>query len=554
MGPSPPEMTRTTLTLLACALMNTLAAQWSTDLEANTLAGTGASTIIAALSASDGSTLIPYWRVVPPPTNMELRLQKLDADGVPQFGSDGLLVSPDLNMSTFTVLATAEISADDHLYIGVTSTNDEVGHVFKLDADGNHLWDPAGISFAGGYGIAIEPLSNGEALVAWLNVPNALMQKYDPAGGPVWPGPVPIVSGGSKTAPEAMFERSDAGYTVIFHTYNFGISSTLWAQGYDSEGNETWSAPVQLSNKTTVWNTTYSSDAVGDVVYIGYMAATGLRFDSFLQRINPDGTLPWGINGSDFDTNETDYEMNTRIALAEEAGVAYAICNYKDPSQVDNGERIQRFDLSSGERQLTDHGQVIFPIGSNNLHASDLHLADGQPLFLMESGYDNGFSSTTLHAVLLGADGSFAWPEEFRPVGLFDGSKSRTHLSAPVAGQTVAVWQEDKGTGPCVYAQNLVDAALASIGESAANAWASVFVYPNPARQALHFAFDSPPRGATELEVSNLQGQVTARLDLPNGCPTGSYTLDVADWPKGIYLYRIHSAPTTPVRGRFIID
>ena len=60
---------------------------------------------------------------------------------------------------------------------------------------------------------------------------------------------------------------------------------------------------TQLSNLGTVFNTTYSGLQDGDNVYMGYKASPGFRFDSYLQRLNPDGSLPWGINGVDFDTN-----------------------------------------------------------------------------------------------------------------------------------------------------------------------------------------------------------------------------------------------------------
>ncbi len=543
---------RSFTTALSLLLVLSAQGQWTTDVAANTLAGTASSSVFRALSASDGSTYIVYWRQAPAPTNMELRLQRLDADGVPLFGPDGMVVSEDINMSTSTALAAAEIDETDNIYIGVTATSGELGHVFKLDTNGDHLWSPGGVTFPGGYGIVIAPLPTGEALVSWLNVPHALMQKYDPSGGPVWPAPVPLVSGSSKTAPEAMFAMADGGITVIFHTYNFGISSTLWAQGFDGNGDVVWADPVQLSNKTTVWNTTYSVCQSGDVAFIGYKAATGLRFDSFLQRIEPDGNLPWGINGVDFDTNETDYEMDTRIALAEEVGAVYALCNYKDPSQSENGERIQRYDLITGARQFTENGKVIFPIGSDNVHASDLHMAAGQPLFLLKSGFDNGASSTTLHAVLLDADGDFAWAEETQPLATYESSKSRTHMTAPVDGQSVAVWQETRDAGPEVYAQNLTDPALTAVVEVATVG--QVKVYPNPARESVFFDCHLAAPEVVELEVVDLHGRVVATRIIWCGSAPVRHRFSVAGWAPGVYAYRLCGASAVLAQGQFMVD
>lgn len=521
--------------------------QWTADAAANTLASGSAMDIVAALSASDGSTCIVYWTSVGPPTNIELRYQRLDPDGVPMLGAEGMLVSSAIDMSTSTALGTAVMNADDQVYIGVTATGDEEGHVFKIDTDGNHLWPEQGVSFPGGYAITIGPLSTGGAVVSWLNVPNALIQRYDPEGLPVWPEPQPVESGASKTAPGNLFELSNGDVTSVFHTYNFGISSTLWAQRYDGgTGQPVWSSPVQLSNKTTVWNTRYSVGQLGDVVFIGYKAATGLRFDSFLQRIDPDGTIPWGINGSDFDVNETDYEMDTRIALGE--GVVWSLCNYKDPGQSENGERIQRFDSETGARQLTDNAKVVYPIGSENVHASDLHLIAGGPCFLMESGYDNGVSNTTLHLVALDGEGDFAWPEEAQPMGLYEASKSRTHLTAPVNGQTVAVWLEDKSTGPAVYAQSfLFEGIPSAVAEGGLDPIPGLMIRPNPTSETLHLSGIFSKAGQVECTVFDAMGRLhwsTQGQIMPG---PDCMELDVAHWPEGLYHVKVTCPETQRV-------
>ena len=489
--------------------------------------------ILSALGASDGSTYIVYWKPVGPPTNIELRVQRLDASGVPVYGTDGMLVSSAMNMSTSTAIGSAVLDGEDNLYIGITATGDEQGHVFKLDPDGNHLWDSGGVTFAGGYGIVILPLSSGEAVVSWLNIPNALMQKYDALGQPVWPSPQPIESGTSKTAPGEMFELSNGDVEAIFHTYSFGISSTLWAQRFEGvSGAPVWSSPVQLSNKTTVWNTRYSVGQIDDAVYIGYKAASGLRFDSFLQRINPDGAIPWGINGSDFDLNETDYEMDTRIAIG--TGAVWSLCNYKDPSQAENGERIQKFDSETGARLFTDYAKEVYPIGSDNVHASGLFLRNEAPFFLMESGWDNGASVTSLHLVALDAEGDFLWPEETQPMALFEASKSNTHLTRLVGNQTVGVWMEDKSSGPAVYAQNYeFEGGNSSVTSPALP---SEFRFlPNPVADVLTCAFEAQQAMNVEWRVYNSLGRLVdaQRLGVGSGSQTMRWT--VSDWPAGVY-------------------
>ena len=122
-----------------------------------------------------------------------------------------------------------------------------------------------------------------------------------------------------------------------------------------------------------------SNVQVGDVVFMGYKASPGSRFDSFLQRIDADGSLPWGINGADFDVNQTDYEMNTQIAYESGSDYIWAICTYTNPNPSQKGEYVQKFHKTSGERQFTENAKQVYAIGSEKIHAGDLQLKNDSP-------------------------------------------------------------------------------------------------------------------------------------------------------------------------------
>ncbi len=448
-----------TLTLLVAFFITVnINAQWTTDTGVNTLVAESVSEDMKAIGTSDGQTYVVFWKSVSAPTNYELRLQLLDTDGNRQFGDDGMLISDNIPMGTFTVSWSVAVDVNDNLYVGVTGTGDYSGHAFKIDADGNQLWGIDGIAFPNAFQVIILPLESGEAIVSWIPGNQALMQKYDADGNAVWPSPQPVVSGSSKTAPGNLFELSNGDFLMVFHTYNYGVNSTLYAQRYNSEGIAQWSSPTQLSDKTTAYNAYYSGAQDGDVVYYGYKGSHSNRFDSYLQRINPDGTLPWGINGVDFDVNETDFEMDTKIAFSPGSQYVWSICTYSNPNQTEYGEYIQKFDKETGARQLTDNAKMVYAISSDDkVHASDLYLVEGQPFFLLKTGFDNGATPTTLDVLLLDDNGNFVWPEEVKPMATYEANKKRTHLTKTVNGQSVAVFIEDKSTGLKIYAQNFID-------------------------------------------------------------------------------------------------
>jgi len=627
-------MKNVTLLLIAIIIQIGAFAQWTPETDVNTLVATTNNNDVQAVATSDGKTYVVFWKVVPAPTNYELRLQVLDVDGNRQLGDDGMLISDNIPMSTWTAVWTIVVDADDNLYVGATGTEDGSGHAFKMDINGNQLWGTNGVSFPDAFFVIVLPLETGEAIVAWNDVPNALMQKYDTDGNQVWDSPKPIENGSSKTSPGDLFELSNGDYIMVFHTYNFGISSTLFAQRYNSDGDPQWTTPTQLSDKGTVFNTFYSGAQSGDTIYYGYMGSSASRFDSYLQRINPDGTLPWGINGKDFDTNETDFEMETKIAYSEGSQYVWSICTYRNTNQSESGEYIQKFDKTTGERLLTDNAKVVYPISADDrVHASDLYLPNDQPFFLLKIGFDNGATPVTLNTVLLDDNGDFVWPEEYKPVATFNASKGRIGMTQPINGQSVIVFVEDKGTGEKIYAQNFINAlplpekpvlltpeneaidvpilelftwesaqnaasytiqiaeddAFANIiadesglmetnyeytlpeglttyywrvnaSNSTGNSeWSDVWsfitedltgldelsfkynlvVYPNPTKENVFIAFNSPVASEVQLSVYNSTGKIVVQLNGSVQSGENKIQVDLSELPTGTYIYRI---------------
>jgi hypothetical protein len=513
-------------TLLAIFTFLNLNAQWNTDTAVNTLVVDSEGGDMKAIGTSDGKTYIVFWKVVPSPTNYELRLQVLDVDGTQMLGNDGILVSDAIPMSTFTVIWNIEIDEDDNLYIGATGTGGgEPAYVFKLDSSGNNLWGSNGVNVGSGFAVTILPLSSGETIVSWFPSGESVMQKYDSSGVALWGSTQPVINAGNDTVPANMFELSNGDYMLVFHSLTVAINSVLYAQRYDNEGVLQWTNPTQLSNNGTVFNTNYSGLQDGDVVYMGYMASPGTRFDSFLQRINGDGSLPWGINGADFDLNQTDYEMNTQIAYESGSDYIWAICTYTNSSQGEKGEYVQKFDKTSGVRQLTDNAKQVYPIGSEKIHAGGLQLKNDSPLFLLKSGLDNGVTPTTLGVVYLTGTGDFAWTEESRNVATFSANKSRIHYTKPVSNQSVAVFIEEKSGEPKIYAQNFIDEVLASEEFEG-----SPLFYNNPVSNELHV---ESAMEINEISIISVTGQKIYSHTFES---SESIIVNTETWSSGLYL------------------
>ncbi|MFT4802224.1 MAG: hypothetical protein ACI93N_002001 [Flavobacteriaceae bacterium] len=507
-------------------------AQWTTDTDLNTLVADSEGGDMQAIGTSEGKTFVVFWKVVSAPVNYELRLQILDVDGSQLLGSDGMLVSDAIPMSTYTVIWNVFTDENNNLYIGVTGTGGgEPAFVFKLDDSGNHLWGANGVNVGSGYSVAVLPLSTGEAIVSWFPGGESVMQKYDASGVAIWGATQTIVEGGNDTVPANIFELSNGDYMLVYHSLTFGINSNLFAQRYDSDGVFQWTNPTQIANYGTVFNTTYDGLQDGDAVYMGYKASPGSRFDSFLQRIDADGTLPWGINGSDFDTNQTDYEMDTKIAFEEGSNYIWSSCTYTNTNQSEKGEYIQKFDKETGARMFTDNAKEIFSIGSEKVHAGSMHLINDSPLLLIKDGLDNGVSPTTLHALMLDENGDFTWPEETRPLATYSANKRRIQFTKPVNNQSVSVFIEEKGNDAKIYAQNFTEEVLA-IND---NEFESNLSFVNPVVTNWELKSNTE---MTSIKIYNVLGQTVLNIyDLSSKI----ISINTQSWKSGIYILNVET-------------
>lgn len=524
-------------TLFACLffLSQSLVAQWTTDYAANTLVSTSSSDDCMSKMTPDGKTFIVFWKTVPSPVNYEIRVQLLDAGGHRKFGDEGLLVTNELPMSTFTMLWDLAVDDSAYLYIAATSTmGTNPGYAFKVDTTGALKWGTSGIIFSPQTGLIprLCPLSGGQVAISWFPGSGvAALQRFSPNGSPIWANPVQFqtTTPTQVTYPGNVFRLSNSRLLVVFHgKQGPGINSNLWAQLVDADGNPVWANPVQLSDKATRFNTTYSFAQDQDTVFYGFSAATGLRFDAFVQRINPDGTT-WGLNGADLDISQNFYEMDVRLAKRPGDGFVWAASRYTNTNQSLYGERLQRFSTATGDRMLGDDALEVFPLDDQNRnHASDICLWNGLPMIVYKQGLDNGVSPVELHGIWLDEMGQpLANPF---PVATFPASKGRISLSGSLDTGAVIVFSEEKSAGlKRIYAQYIAQPVLTG-AKALESASVDFKIWPNPAKEFIHLESEKALR---EICIFNALGQKVTDINYSGG--KNRAMLSLSSFPAGIY-------------------
>ena len=443
---------KTMIISLACFCLSlTATGQWTTALDTNTLISSSETSDIQSVGTSDGKTYVAFWEPVASPTNFELRLQLLDENGNQLFGPNGMLVNNVVPMSTFTTTWSIAVDASDNVYLAFNGTGaGNPVYVHKISTSGAQLWGGAGgINLGSGFDPKIWPLSNGEAVAAWLPADKGVFQRLSATGSLLFPSPVtiqPTISSHRTSAGE-LAELSDGDVVILFHDRaGFSPSSLLYAQRYEAAtGAAVWASAVNLATSSTVFNRRYDVVQSGDTAYIGYSAAVGLVFYSYLQRINPDGSLPWGINGEDFSTSSTLYERDTRIAHEAGSDFIWAVCEYTNSAQSEIGEYVQKFNRSTGARLLGASAKQLFAVSPAQIsHRGPLQLVESLPVFILSLGQTDGISPNDLVATSLDANGDFAWTDTLRDVAIHSSSKGRIGLTQPAGGQLVCTWAADR--------------------------------------------------------------------------------------------------------------
>jgi hypothetical protein len=448
--------------LLGIVLNST--AQWNSNTAVNLeMAGVKTADMQAAITTT-GRTWVAFYHQNG--SNYDMRAQLLDVNGNKLLGPNGVLVS---NKPTGSATFVFNVCTDaaDNLIIAAqdqrTGANINSAVMFKVGLDGTLLWGPDGVLVGPGLSPYPAVLSNGETVVAWSeSASNTInLQKVTTGGTLAWTTAIPVRVGTTRTSRGQLIANSNGTFAMVFQRAGVGISTTLYAQRYNNDGTAIW-APLQIGSQTTSGARYYSIAADNDTTYFGYYASQGSRFNSFLQRINPNGTIPYGMNGSNFNTSVAaadPYQQMTNIATLPGSPYVWSICTFSNTSQTQYGIYVQKFAKADGARQFGATGKNIYPITADRqTQTGNISLINDAPFFMH---YDLNYK---IFATRVDAAGDFVWPGNFVEMSstTAGGStpKGRFCFTALSGSQGIAAWYESRAGEYRPYAQNITPGGL----------------------------------------------------------------------------------------------
>ncbi|MCX6277161.1 MAG: T9SS type A sorting domain-containing protein [Bacteroidetes bacterium] len=434
-------------------------AQWNNNTYENTLvSGVNVSVILTA-ATTDGKVWSAFYSQNG--SGYSMYAQLIDANGNKLLGADGILVS---NQPTGTATYVFNICVDASNNLIIACQDQRTGTmqavVYKISQAGTHLWSPDGVILGAGLAPYPAVLTSGEVIVAWAATTGSTLnlQKITTNGTLAWAIAKAVLVGTTKTNRGQIVATSNNNFTMVFQKKGVGNGSTLYVNRYDSSGTALYTA-LQISTLYSAQSTYYSILTDGDTTYFGFYAASGSRFNSVLQRINPDCTIPWGITGSNFCTAITSadpYQMVTNIGKAPGSDYIWAVSSFCSTNQANYGVYIQKFLKTTGARQFTDAAKNVFPISSSrDQQAGRLVVVNDTPMFMEYTDINY-----LIYATRLDANGNFAWPysrvEISSTTTTAGNAKGRYGFENVGALRCAGFWTEDRGTGIRMgYAQGI---------------------------------------------------------------------------------------------------
>ncbi len=449
--------------LIIVMFPGTILAQWNTNTSVNIEISGLPTADIQSASTTDGKTWIAFYHQNG--GNYDMRAQLIDANGFKLLGPNGMLVSNQTSGSA-TYVFNVCVDGSNNLIVGCqdqrTGTMQSV--LYKISQAGTQLWGTDGIVLGAGLAPYPAALSNGEVAVTWnADAGSTLnLQKITAGGTLAWATPIIILVGTSTTTRGQIIANTAGKFTMVYQ--KGGIYTTLYAQMFDNSGTALYS-PLQICNQTTAGYRYYSILAESDTTYFGYYASSGMRFNSFLQRINPGGTIPWGMNGSNFNTSVgagDNYQAETSICKTPGSSYVWSVCTFSNPNQTTYGVYIQKFLKDTGARQLTDQGKVVYAISANtDQRCGNLALISDAPMFM---SYDVSYK---IYATRLDANGNFVWPGNRVEMSSTTATpalgKMRYGFTPDGPNRCAGVWTENRGSAYMGYAQGISIGGLTGV-------------------------------------------------------------------------------------------
>lgn len=412
---------------------------------------------------SDGGCYISWFDNDPnghPPGGYDVYLQRLDAQGISQFGANGLLIA-DLGMSS-TQDYGLDVSKDGNALLAFLDDRRANGTevtVAEVTPDGQQVFGSTGRTLTHGTDFYGNPkvahTSDGFIVAGWIDNSDLYLQRLTSTGRKTWgPSGIKVAAPAGLSYSLADMHAADHGSVIFSWVSAAGFSGPkhLIANKIARDGTLLWGP-----NGVTVFDggslqfgnfPSFIPDHSGGAVF-GWYQVDPLQ--SRAQHILADGTEAFPHNGSLGSTNTGHDQVNPSVCYDQATDSTYLFWDeILEGPQTNEGINGQKFD-SQGNRQWGDGGVVVQPFTSSAvLNVTSVFMPAG-PLVVWSS--EAAFDQDSIYGAKLDPTGAFLCTPF--PVSSILSSKSRLNLTLSNRGWAFAVWSDGRADDGDIYAQDI---------------------------------------------------------------------------------------------------
>jgi hypothetical protein len=477
-----------TFIFLIVVFIATARGQWVSDSTVNTPVCTAPNTQRYPQACSDGADgALIVWEDFRNGHDWDIYAQKLDANGVRQWGTNGVIVCSSSNSQNNPIVAT---DGSGGAYIVWEDGNLNSQHILY---DGSYGYSSSGLRFANGNGIEANPViiddGKGNAYVAWEDSrtsiypttrPNIWMNKLTSAGAAWGTDGIEVIDQLGKQRNPKLISDGKGGCLLAWENEGsqpFSICASL----ISSDGIPQWPSPYSHTGKTIYGGMSGNNSQNVNVSRDGnqYLFAweendsysTTKGWNILAQRINADGSFNWG-QASTAPEISTDYpgdQINPTV-FSDDSTVSYNIGLHTAGLMVvyedyfsDKNIVFTRL-LGDGMAIRPAYPNQLFPVcKQSNIQENPKAVKTGSGEILV-AWEDERFSSTNSPSSAIYTQRIDKTPK--RLIGPYPSSSSWGQAVSNKAGVTcdqlclvprtngaIAVWRDSRNGSPDIYAQ-----------------------------------------------------------------------------------------------------
>jgi hypothetical protein len=444
-----------TVAVATAALAVSAHAQWSNDAAVNLpLAdNAGEQTQDKIVPTADGGFYVSCFDNET--GGYDVRLQRLNAQGVEQWAHNGILIAD----RSFSSTTDYDLDIDTAGNALITFRDDRFGGTQitanRVDPSGTLLWGANGVQLTNTTDFVANPkivgTTDGNIVVAWVQNSATNLMKLDASGSPLWTL-VSLTTGGSSFSPSDM-DASDNGGVVLSLVRGF-LGATYWATKLDTNGAQLWNegAPLQIFSGA-LQNGNFPQivpDGSGGAVFGWY--GTG-PLECYAQHILSNGTAAFPANGVAASTNATQIRVSPSVAYHADTDETFLFYSELNSLQSMSGVSAQKFD-ALGNRMWGATGKVIERLSANSRDfVNCVSFGDGAIAAWRDSA---GFNADQLRATRLDNAGNSVWGPAVTTLCSVTSGKGRVVAQRSANDFIVVGFADNRADANNIYLQHVL--------------------------------------------------------------------------------------------------